>query len=113
VYKVRMKSLFLAALVVVAACSSSAERHQGALITHTPNGQPCFAVEDNAETRRSVPRIAAVELYERREGAAVLLWESDFVPEQGGVEKRLPIDDCIPYPAANVAGLPMLEVGKP
>lgn len=103
----------LFALLFVAACGSAAERHQGAVIRSGPEGQPCFAVEDNAETRRSVPRIAAVELYERRDGAAVLLWRSDFVPEQGGVEKRLPIDDCISYPAENVADLPLLEVGKP
>lgn len=109
-----MKVSFLpvALLLALSACSSAAERHQSAVVRLASEGQPCFAVEDNAETRGSAPRVAVVDLYERREGAATLLWETSFVPEQGGVEKRLPVGECIAYPGGKAADAPVLTTGK-
>lgn len=99
-----MKTSFpLLICFVFVGCSSAAERHQDAVVG-SENGRPCFSVENNAETRATAPRVAAIDLYEYKEGKAILVWEANFMHEQGGAKKRLRPGECIAYPAPEDGG---------
>ncbi|NZA27536.1 hypothetical protein H0E84_14210 [Luteimonas sp. SJ-92] len=53
------------------------------------------------------------ELYVRVDGRAERIWEEAFVPGQEASEKRLPPEECIPYPdEARAQSVPVLEPGK-
>lgn len=102
-----MNRLLLASclLSLFCGCVSAAgrdARHQGGVV-RASGEQPCFAVDDNRETRRSEPLITMVDLYKRVDGRAEKIWDESFTPETGGAVKRLSPDDCIDYPGGEQA----------
>lgn len=88
-----MNRLLLASclLSLFCGCVSAAgrdARYQGGVV-RASGGQPCFAVDNNRETRRSEPLITMIDLYKRVDGRAEKIWDESFTPETGGGETAL------------------------
>lgn len=110
-----MAGVILIVMVLAALLSGSAaaERHQDAMVRTAEDGRPCFSVDADAEASKNGVRVAVVELYERREGRANLIWESDFLSDQRAAPKQVDSNECIEYPEGSALDASVLREGEP
>lgn len=74
--------------------------------------RPCFGVEDNAETRRSAPVVAFVEVSGRVDGRAERVWHGVLASDGDSEAKRLPPGECVEYPEDGDDSARPLSSGK-
>lgn len=80
-------------------------------VVHSAGGRPCFGVEDNAETRRSPPMVAFVEVSARSGGRAEPVWHGVLATENSAGAKRIPPGECVEYPEAGGDSAKLLSAG--